>query len=88
MTTKFSGEFSAVSRRLQADDSAGWAVHDEALAREAAGEDIYLLSVGDPDLDTLPSTVRAAIDALEKGRTHYAPGRGELALREAVAEGV
>jgi arginine:pyruvate transaminase len=42
--------------------------------------------VGDPDLATLPGTVRAAIDSLEKGRTHYAPGRGELALREIIAD--
>jgi arginine:pyruvate transaminase len=75
-----------MSQRLSAVDSPGWAVHDDALARQAAGEDIYLLSVGDPDLATLPSTVRAAIDSLEKGRTHYAPGRGELGLREIIAD--
>ena len=86
MTSMFSSRYSAMSQRLSAVDSPGWAVHDDALARQAAGEDIYLLSVGDPDLATLPSTVRAAIDSLEKGRTHYAPGRGELGLREIIAD--
>jgi arginine:pyruvate transaminase len=86
MTGVFTTRYSAMSQRLSGADSPGWAVHDEAQARKAAGEDIYLLSVGDPDLATLPGTVRAAIDSLEKGRTHYAPGRGELALREIIAD--
>lgn len=86
MKTSFKPNFSAMSTRLQGDDSPVWAVHDEALVRQAAGEDVYLLSVGDPDLATLPATVRAAIDSLEKGRTHYAPGRGELGLREIIAD--
>lgn len=86
MTSRFVTEFSAMSQRLEGDDSAVWAVHDKALERQAAGEDVYLLSVGDPDLATLPTTIRAAIDSLEKGRTHYAPGRGELRLRQIIAE--
>ena len=86
MNTQFKPVYSAMSQRLEGDDSAVWAVHDRALERKAAGEDIYLLSVGDPDLATLPTTVRAAIDSLEKGRTHYAPGRGELRLRQIIAE--
>lgn len=86
MTTQFNPLFSAMSERLVTGDSAVWAVHDKALERKAAGEDVYLLSVGDPDLATLPTTVRAAIDSLEKGRTHYAPGRGELRLRQVIAE--
>ena len=86
MSKAFTPVFSAMSQRLEVDDSAVWAVHNRALERRAAGEDVYLLSVGDPDLATLPSTIGAAIDALEKGRTHYAPGRGELRLRQIVAE--
>ena len=46
----FQAEYSAMSRRLEAEDSPVWAVHDRALARQAAGEDIYLLSVGDASL--------------------------------------
>lgn len=86
MKSTFRPNFSAMSARLEGDDSPVWAVHDEALVRQAAGEDVYLLSVGDPDLATLPATVRAAIDSLEKGRTHYAPGRGELGLRQIIAD--
>jgi arginine:pyruvate transaminase len=81
----FAARISTISERLALGSNDVWAVHDEACARQAAGEDILLLSVGDPDLATLPSTVDAAVDALRDGRTHYAPGRGELSLREAIA---
>lgn len=84
-TTLFDGAFSALTRRL-ADEAAGvWAVHDRACERFEAGEEVYLLSVGDPDLATPPRVVQAGIDALHKGRTHYAPGRGEFHLRETIA---
>ncbi len=82
----FKGKISNRSQRLIADTGGVWAVHEEASARAARGEDIYLLSVGDPDLATLPSTIRAAIDSLEKGRTHYAPGMGELNLRQIISD--
>jgi arginine:pyruvate transaminase len=86
MTTAFAPRYSALSSRLAGEDSPVWAVHDQALAAQAAGENVYLLSVGDPDLATLPATIGAAIDSLEKGRTHYAPGRGELKLRQIIAD--
>ena len=86
MTSPFLPRYSALTSRLESEESAVWAVHDEALARQAAGENVYMLSVGDPDLATLPATVRAAIDSLEKGRTHYSPGRGELRLRQTIAD--
>lgn len=82
----FNGRISALSERLVADNSGVWAVHDRAVEQHAKGEDVYLLSVGDPDLATLPSTIRAAIDSLEKGRTHYAPGMGERNLREIISD--
>jgi arginine:pyruvate transaminase len=81
----FSGRYSALAERLDADTSGVWAVHERACALQAAGEEVFLLSVGDPDLPTLPSTVDHAIESLRKGRTHYAPGAGERRLREVIA---
>jgi arginine:pyruvate transaminase len=81
----FSGRFSALTERLGGDTSEVWAVHERACALLAEGEEVYLLSVGDPDLPTLPSTIDHAIDSLREGRTHYAPGAGELRLREVIA---
>jgi arginine:pyruvate transaminase len=81
----FIGRYSAVAERLGGDSSDVWAVHTRACAMQEAGEEVYLLSVGDPDLPTLPSTVDHAIESLRDGRTHYAPGAGEIRLREVIA---
>jgi arginine:pyruvate transaminase len=81
----FSGRYSALTGRLGGDGSGVWAVHERACALRAAGEEVYLLSVGDPDLPTLPNTIDHAIESLREGRTHYAPGAGERHLREVIA---
>ena len=44
--------FSALSRRLGGPSEDVWRVHYEALERQAAGEDVVLMSVGDPDFAT------------------------------------
>ncbi|GAB3102982.1 pyridoxal phosphate-dependent aminotransferase [Aestuariicella hydrocarbonica] len=82
----FQGSISNIAKRLQGESSSVWEVHDKACAMAARGEDVILLSVGDPDLDTHPDTVDYAIQQLKKGRTHYAPGMGELSLREVIAD--
>lgn len=82
----FDHRYAAVCDRLKLAGGNVWALHYRAAARLAAGEDIHMLSVGDPDLPTQSSTIRAAIEALEKGRTHYSPGRGEPHLRRTIAD--
>jgi aspartate/methionine/tyrosine aminotransferase len=61
----------------------------EMLARatelEAQGKSIVHLEIGEPDFDTPGPVVRAGIEALKKGKTHYAPVNGVRELREAVA---
>ncbi len=81
----FSGRYSALAARLDGEASEVWAVHERACALQAAGEEVYLLSVGDPDLPTLSTTIDHAIESLRRGRTHYAPGAGERRLREVIA---
>lgn len=83
---QFYSRFSHTSARLEGDAQGVWAVHDRAWERFEKGEEIYLLSVGDPDLPTPPGVVQAGIDALHSGRTHYAPGRGERSLRSTIAD--
>jgi arginine:pyruvate transaminase len=78
-------KFSRASDRLVVDDSALWGIHEQALARRNAGEDVILFSIGDPDLPTLDIITDHAIDSLRAGRTHYSPGAGELTLRQAIA---
>jgi len=78
-------KFSRASERLAVDTSAQWGVHDRACAMQAAGEDVILFSIGDPDLPTLDFIVDHAVASLKAGRTHYSPGAGEKELRQAVA---
>ena len=54
------------------------------LAKTVPG--CVMLTIGEPDFDTPPQIKAAAVAALEKGRTHYAPNQGEENLRKAIAE--
>ena len=78
--------FSRASNRMAVDTSTVWGVHDKACALQAAGHDIILFSIGDPDLPTLDFIVDHAVASLKAGRTHYSPGAGEEELRQAIAD--
>ena len=78
--------FSDLTQRIAGDGAAAWDIHYRALAKREQGEDILLLSVGDPDFDTPQPIVQGAIDSLLNGNTHYAEVRGKRALREAIAK--
>lgn len=53
---------------------------------EKKGESIIHFEIGDPDFGTPSNIINAAIDALEKGKTHYTSSYGIRELREAVAD--
>ncbi len=78
--------FSSLVDRLDAPGGSAWHIHHEARAAEARGEDVILLSVGDPDFDTPTPIVERAVAALRAGDTHYTPIPGRAALRQAVAD--
>ena len=61
------------------------AISNETKRRKAAGEDVYDLSVGEPDFDTPAPIRQAAIDAIQKGMTRYPPNIGLSELRTAIA---
>ncbi|NBA98330.1 pyridoxal phosphate-dependent aminotransferase [Pseudomonas sp. R5(2019)] len=77
--------FTALTKRIAGDGAAAWDIHYRALAKRAKGEDVLLLSVGDPDFDTPAPIVKAAVDSLNAGHTHYSDVRGKLALRASIA---
>jgi aspartate aminotransferase len=61
------------------------AISAECKRRKAAGEDVFDLSVGEPDFDT-PAVVRqAAIEAINRGMTRYPANIGIPELRAAMA---
>jgi arginine:pyruvate transaminase len=62
-----------------------WAVHRRAAGRVARGEDVIVLSIGEPDFPTPPPVVEAAVASLRGGRTRYTDARGEPALLDALA---
>ncbi|GBQ93713.1 aminotransferase [Gluconobacter albidus] len=61
------------------------AVTQKARALKAQGSDIISLSAGEPDFDTPDFIKRAAIRAIEAGKTKYTDVPGTLELRKAVA---
>jgi aspartate aminotransferase len=60
-------------------------ISNEAKRRKAAGEDVYDLSVGEPDFDTPAVVAQAGIQAIQKGLTRYPPNAGIPELRTAIA---
>jgi arginine:pyruvate transaminase len=78
-------QYSSLVKRIAGDGADAWAVHYEARLAEERGEDVIVLSVGDPDLDTPTPVLERAIESLRAGDTHYTPAAGRQHLREAIA---
>lgn len=78
-------DYAPLVDRLAGEGAAAWNIHFDALAAKERGEDVIVLSVGDPDLDTPAPIVDRAVQALRGGDTHYASLIGEPALRRAIA---
>ena len=49
-------------------------------------DDVVFFSLGEPDFDTPPQVVEAAVESLRRGETHYTPNAGIFPLREAIAQ--
>jgi arginine:pyruvate transaminase len=77
--------FSPLATRLDRDATGAWRMHALATRRLARGDDIIMLTIGDPDFETPPVVVDAAIASMRRGRTHYSFSQGDLGLREAIA---
>lgn len=57
----------------------------KAKALKAEGFDVISLSVGEPDWDTYPEIAKAGIEAIQSGKTKYAPAGGIPELKKAIA---
>ena len=77
--------FSHLVERVSGDGADAWVTHYHAAAARARGEDVLLLSIGDPDLGTIPAVIDRAVEQLRAGDIHYTPAAGRPALREAIA---
>src|ERR1700682_967657 len=78
-------QYSPLVKRIAGDGADAWLIHYEARAAHERDEDVILLSVGDPDLETPAPVLERAIERLRGGDTHYTPATGRQHLREAIA---
>ncbi|HRP07342.1 MAG TPA: pyridoxal phosphate-dependent aminotransferase, partial [Gemmatimonadales bacterium] len=76
-------ERSANLAHLKASETV--AISNEAKRRQAAGEDVLDLGVGEPDFDTPAAVADAGVKAIRAGKTRYPPNVGTASLREAIA---
>ena len=77
--------YAAPIERLARLGDSNWALYFRALEMAAAGRDVVNLTIGAPDVPAPDYLIDAAKASLDAGRTHYAPGAGEPALRKTLA---
>lgn len=78
-------KYSSRVEGLQGRRTSAWEIHRVAQQAAANGEDVIVLSVGDPDFATPAPIVERAIEALRGGDTHYSAVSGRDPLRAAIA---
>ncbi|MEZ5774029.1 MAG: aminotransferase class I/II-fold pyridoxal phosphate-dependent enzyme [Hyphomicrobiaceae bacterium] len=79
-------KFSALVERIQGEATDAWAIHSAAAEAKRRGEDVIVLSIGDPDFSTPARFIDRAVEAMRTGDTHYADVEGRPELRAAIAE--
>lgn len=77
--------YSDLVNRIGGGGVAAWQIHAQAQAAAARGEDVIVLSVGDPEFAAPAPITEAAVAALRGGDTHYTTIVGRLALRQRIA---
>lgn len=75
-----------VTSRLASLGGAKWDLHLAARDRNAAGAHIIEMTIGEPDVPVPAELMEHSIAAMRAGRTGYSDGRGEINLRQALAE--
>src|SRR6202040_3507247 len=78
-------QYSPLVERIAGGGADAVLIHYAARAAHERGEDVILLSVGDPDLDTPAPVLERAIERWRAGDTHYTPATGRQHLRGAIA---
>lgn len=77
--------FSSRVERLGGKGSTAWGIHFRGVEAQRRGEEVILLSVGDPDFDSAPNINAALKASLDAGDTHYGDIPGDPRLRAAIA---
>jgi aspartate/methionine/tyrosine aminotransferase len=79
-------KFSPLVDRIKGESVAAWTIHGEAREAQLRGEDVIVLSIGDPELESPAPVLDRAIETLRAGDVRYVPAAGRLALRAAIAD--
>jgi arginine:pyruvate transaminase len=79
-------KFSNLTDRVKGGSADVWDLHYLAKQASARGEDVIVMSVGDPDFATPEAVVDRALQAMRDGDTHYTSILGHAELREAIVE--
>lgn len=79
-------KYASLVSRTANEGSAAWDILFQAWKDKAAGEDVIILAVGDPDFNTPQKIIDSAKQAMDAGHTHYIDIPGLPDLREAVAD--
>jgi aspartate/methionine/tyrosine aminotransferase len=79
-------QFSKLVNRVSGEGAHAWLTHYEAAAARDRGEDVIVLSIGDPDISAPEPVIERVITQLRAGDTHYTPAGGRRSLREAIAK--
>jgi len=78
-------KFSPLVDRVKGESVAAWTIHYQAREAQLRGEDVIVLSIGDPNLETPAPVLERAIETLRAGDIRYTPAAGRSSLREAIA---
>jgi len=78
-------KFSSLTDRVKGGAADVWDMHYLAKQARSRGEDVIILSVGDPDFPTPDAVIDKALQAMREGDTHYTSILGHDELRESIA---
>jgi arginine:pyruvate transaminase len=78
-------KFSPLVERVAGESVDAWLIHGAAREAQQRGEDVIVLSIGDPELETPAPVLERAIERLRAGDIRYTPAAGRRELRAAIA---
>lgn len=77
--------YAPLTQAIQGETVDAWDIHFKATALKEQDPGVIVLSIGDPDFDTPPVIVEAAVNGLRQGDTHYVDIEGRDPLRSEIA---
>lgn len=78
-------KFSSLVERIAGEGADAWVIHYMARAAKERGEDVIILSIGDPEMETPAPILEHAIARLRAHDVRYTPPAGREPLRRAIA---